>query len=83
MSASRGDSRAELGSSCSPVRNKSIARLSLREEEGGGCWAAAGSEKALSGSGQAGAARISRVSLGSRRQKCVCRGGGRGLPWLV
>lgn len=27
----------------------------------GGCWAAAGSEKALSGSGQAGAARISRV----------------------
>lgn len=64
MSASRGDSRAELGSSCSPVRNKSIARLSLREEKGG-CWAAAGSEKALSGSGQAGAARISRVSLGS------------------
>lgn len=35
MSASRGDSREELGSSCSPVRNKSIARLSLREEEEG------------------------------------------------
>lgn len=35
MSASRGDSRAEPGPSCSPVRNKSFARLSLREEQEG------------------------------------------------
>lgn len=35
MSASRGDSVAWLGSSCSPVRNESINRLSLQREEGG------------------------------------------------
>lgn len=35
MSASRGDLLAWLGSSCSPVMNKSINRLSLQEEKGG------------------------------------------------
>lgn len=50
-----------------------------------------GSEKALSASGQAGASRISRVSLGSLEASLGkpgdgnvrARGGGRGLPWLV
>lgn len=52
MSASRGDLLAWLGLSCSPVMNKSINRLSLQEEKGG-CFQPARSEKALSGLGQA------------------------------
>lgn len=79
MSASRGDSRAELGSSCSPVRNKSIARLSLREEEEGlrevrrHCRVRVGLEhRGLAGCHSA----AWRHRWERRRQKCACRGWG-------